>query len=97
MPTVVGIGLGVLSQAEEAQPAEHQATDDGAVFPDAAGEDQCVEPLKPDHQPGDRLGQPVHENVEGEPGPLVAVSGRGDDGAHVVAHAGQPLQPAVER
>src|ERR1019366_6909269 len=56
VPAVVGIRSNVLGQPEEAQPAEHQATDDGAVFPDAAGEDQCVEPLEPDHQPGDRLG-----------------------------------------
>ena len=55
VPAVVRIGLSVLSQAEESQAAEHQATDDGAVLPDAAGEDQRVEPLQPDHQPGDRL------------------------------------------
>ena len=35
------------------------------VFPDAAGENQRVEPLKPDDQPGDRLGQPVHEHLPG--------------------------------
>src|ERR1017187_8522513 len=96
VPAVLGIGFDVLSQAEEAQPAEHQATDDGAVFPDSASEDQCVEPLKPYHQGGDRLGQPIHENVEGEPGPLVSVSGGLCDGAHIVAHAGQPLKPAVD-
>src|ERR1019366_2120559 len=96
VPAVLGIGFDVLSQAEEAQPTEHQAADDGAVFPDSASEDQRVEPLKPDHQGGDRLGQPVNENVEGEPGPLVSVSGGLCDGAHIVAHAGQPLKPAVD-
>ena len=52
---MAGIGVRVLRQAEETQPAEHQAADHGAVFPDAAGEDQHVEPLKPDYQPGDGL------------------------------------------
>src|ERR1017187_10648028 len=63
VPAVAGIGLGVLSEAEETQPAEYQATDDSAVLPDAAGEDQRVKPLQADHQPCDRLGKPVHENL----------------------------------
>jgi hypothetical protein len=46
--------------------------------------------------PGRRLRQSVHENLKGEPGALVALSGRGDDSAHIVAHAGQPLKPAVD-
>src|SRR5450755_1063387 len=96
VPAVVGIGPGILSQSEEAQPAEYQAAYDGTVFPDAAGEDQCIEPLKPDHQPGDGFGKAVHENLEGQPGPLVSVSGCGGDGAHVAAHAGQPFKPAVD-
>ena len=38
----------------------------------------------------------MHEDLEGELGPLVSARGRGFDGAHVIAHAGQPRKPAVE-
>ena len=94
-PAVPGVGLGVLGQAEEPQATQDQAADDRAVLPDAAGEDQRVEPFQVDDQPGDRLGQPVHEDVEGEPGPLVSARGRGLDGPHVVADTGQPQQAAL--
>ena len=90
-----GVGLGVLGQAEETQAAQDQAADDRAVLPDAAGEDQRVEPLQAGDQPGDRLGQPVHEDLEGELSPLISPRGRGLDGPHVVAHTGQPQQAAL--
>ena len=76
---VPGVGRRVLGQAEEPQPAQDQAADHRAVLPDAAGEDQRVEPLQAGDQPGDRLGQPVHEDLQGQPSPLVSPRGRGLD------------------
>ena len=87
MPAVVGIGLDIFGQAQEAQAAEHHAADGGAVLADAAGEDQRVEPLQSDHEPRNRLGQPVDENLDGELRPLISRGSRGLDRAHVAADA----------
>jgi GAF domain-containing protein/two-component sensor histidine kinase len=94
-PAVVRIGRGVFGQAEETQPVEHQATYHGAVLTDAAGEHQRIEPLQPDHHRDDRLRQPVHEDLQGQPRPLVPVRRRGLDAAHIVTRARQPQKPAV--
>ena len=94
-PAVVGIGLDVLGQSEETQAAEHQAADHRAVLADAAGEHQRIEPFQRHHHPGDGLRQPVHEHLQGQPGPLIPVRRRGLDGAHVVTRARQAGQPAV--
>src|SRR5215472_2538762 len=64
---VPGVGSGVFGQAEETQPGQDLAADQGAVLADAGGENQRVEPLQAGHHPGDRLGQPVHEDLQGEP------------------------------
>src|SRR5580704_11600649 len=95
VPAVVGIGLGVHCQAEEAQSAQDQAADDSAVLTDPASEDQRVEPVQRNDQPCDRLGQPVYEDLQGEQRAFVALRRRLDDRPHVVTHARQALKPAV--
>ena len=92
---MLGVGLSVLGQAEETQTLQDKATDERAVLPDTTGEDQRVEPFQASDQSGDRLGQPVHENIERELGPLISGRGRGLDGTHVVADTGQRLQAAL--
>ena len=78
---------------------QDQASYLGGVLADAAGEHDRVEAAEGDGEGSDRLGRPVAEDVDGEPGRRRAVRRRLAQGAHVVAQPGQAEQPAarVER
>lgn len=69
--------------------------DRGGVFANASGEDEGVDAVEGGSEAKDAFGESVAEDINGEFGAGVAVVGGFEEGAHVVAEAGEAEETAV--